>query len=380
MAFSQEQKVNKLFTFFNTMFPAGNIPTREQIVSSIQSGDTSVKTHILNKMYRDGFRLDKFFFDSDNKFITEKSIELAELLTETFPIQIETVKNFQGFATDFDNYISKANLNDPMDSLKGQIPKKNFDALKRQYRLTVDNLEIPDNPIRKDVKVFKGKVPKGFLKQILDGIASIPDEVVRDATIASLLGYRGTDLTGVVSDIELSDYEDPSVPYYVPEEKTIHPPVEKIGKGRKLADPDPKVLGPIMQSIFDRRFANSVDGKLFPNVDTSIVTAALKEHVFPKLSKNVLAQLKNDPKGFSTMRKLFAASLANEMKVLGEDGPRIAAELMGHVRAGREAEGTAVLQKFYTDIIDERMLKKKSDALFQLEKHMADSLKVTTSG
>ena len=34
---------------------------------------------------------------------------------------------------------------------------------------------------------------------------------------------------------------------------------EKIGKGRKLADPDPKVLVPIMQSIFDRRFANSVE-------------------------------------------------------------------------------------------------------------------------
>ena len=46
------QKINNFIEFQNRLFPDGNIPTREEIKQLVLNGDTSIKTHILNKMYR----------------------------------------------------------------------------------------------------------------------------------------------------------------------------------------------------------------------------------------------------------------------------------------------------------------------------------------
>ena len=65
----------------------------------------------------------------------------------------------------------------------------------------------------------------------------------------------------------------------------------EIGAGRKGKDLL-KEFGPLMQSIFDRRFANAIDGELFPNIGTKDISNALNTHVFPKIPKEVTAHLK----------------------------------------------------------------------------------------
>lgn len=102
----------------------------------------------------------------------------------------------------------------------------------------------------------------------MDGIGDIPDPVMRDAVVASMLGLRGTDLSGIATTAELAEETFPARPYYDPETGTlISPDPELPGKGRKGAGPD-RPLGPVMKQIMDRRYAAAVDGELFPDIDT----------------------------------------------------------------------------------------------------------------
>ena len=369
MKANRTQKINNFIEFQNRLFPDGNIPTREEIKQLVLSGDTSIRTHILNKMYRDGVPTDTFLLKE------EKTKDFANKFNETFGSTKQTSKNITGVVADVNKIFSKGlTLEDDFESIynKKVFSSPDVKALKNAYTNTVTTKEIPTPTIKGSRKLASGKVPAGLLKTILEAVGSIPDEVLRAATIASLIGYRGTDLTGVVSSAEQAAEEFPVRPYYDPETKSLITPDVDIGAGRKGKDPL-KQLGPLMQSIFDRRFANAIDGELFPNIGTKAISNALNTHVFPKIPKEVTAHLKTEPKGYGAMRKVFASAIAND---LGK--PDIASELMGH--GSKQLAGNTVLNKFYATIVDEGGLQARTDTLLQLEKHMANALGVTTSG
>ena len=369
MTTAKTQKINNFIEFQNRVFPDGNIPTREEIKQLVLSGDTSIRTHVLNKMYRDGVPTDPFLLTD------EKTKNFANKFNEAFGSTKQTSKNITGVVADINKIFNKGlTLEDDFESVydKKVFSSPDIKALKNAYTNTVTTKEIPTPTIKGSKKLASGKVPSGLLKTVLEAVGSIPDETLRDATIASLIGYRGTDLTGVVTNAEQAAEEFPVRPYYDPETKSLVVPDIDIGAGRKAKDPL-KELGPLMQSIFDRRFANAVDGELFPDIGTQDISNALNKHVFPKIPKEVLAHLKTQPKGYAAMRKIFASAVAND---LGK--PEIAAQLMGHGTG--QLGGQSVLNKFYATIIDEGGLQARTDTLLQLEKFMADALGVTTSG
>ena len=363
------QKVDNFLEFQNRLFPDGNIPTREEIKQLVLSGDISIRTHVLNKMYRDGVPTDTFLLKD------EKTKDFANKFNEAFGSTKQTSKNITGVVADINKIFNKGlALEDDFESVydKKVFSSPDVKALKNAYTNTATTKEIPTPTIKGSKKLASGKVPSGLLKTVLEAVGSIPDETLRDATIASLIGYRGTDLAGVVTNAEQAAEEYPVRPYYDPETKSLRVPDVEIGAGRKGKDLL-KELGPLMQSIFNRRFASAVDGELFPDIGTQDISNALNKHVFPKIPKEVLAHLKTQPKGYAAMRKIFASAVAND---LGK--PEIAAQLMGHGTG--QLGGQGVLNKFYATIIDEGGLQARTDTLLQLEKFMADALGVTTSG
>jgi len=367
------QKVDNFLQFQQRLFPDGNIPTREEIKNLVQGGDTSVKTYILNKMYRDGVPTDPFLLTD------EKTKDFANRFNDAFGKNtLQTSKNITGVVEDVNNVFKKGfTLEDDFIAVKeaGTFPEADRKVFENRYNSTAGlpkGTDMPIPAIKGSKKLASGKVPSGLLKTVLEAVGSIPDETLRDATIASLIGYRGTDLTGVVTNAEQAAEEFPVRPYYDPETKSLIVPDIDIGAGRKAKDPL-KELGPLMQSIFNRRFANAVDGELFPDIGTKDISNALNKHVFPKIPKEVLAHLKTQPKGYAAMRKIFASAVAND---LGK--PEIAAQLMGHGTG--QLGGQSVLNKFYATIIDEGGLQARTDTLLQLEKFMADAVGVTTSG
>jgi len=324
-------------------------------------------------MYRDGVPTDPFLLTD------EKTKNFANKFNEAFGKNtLQTTKNITGVVEDVNNVFKKGfTLEDDFIAVKeaGTFPEADRKVFENRYNSTAGlpkGKEMPIPTIKGSKKLASGKVPSGLLKTVLEAVGSIPDETLRDATIASLIGYRGTDLTGVVTNAEQAAEEFPVRPYYDPETKSLVVPDVDIGAGRKAKDPL-KELGPLMQSIFDRRFANAVDGELFPDIGTKDISNALNKHVFPKIPKEVLAHLKAQPKGYAAMRKIFASAVAND---LGK--PEIASQLMGHGTG--QLGGQSVLNKFYATIIDEGGLQARTDTLLQLEKFMADALGVTTSG
>ena len=368
MTTAKTQKINNFIEFQNRVFPDGNIPTREEIKQLVLSGDTSIRTYVLNKMYRDGVPTDPFLLTN------EKTKDFANKFNETFGSTKQTSKNITGVVADVNKIFNKGlALEDDFESVydKKVFSSPDVKALKNAYTNTVTTKEIPTPSIKGSRKLASGKVPSGLLKTILEAVGSIPDEALRDATIASLIGYRGTDLTGVVSSAEQAAEEFPVRPYYDSETKSLITPDVDIGAGRKGKDPL-KQLGPLMQSIFDRRFANAVDGELFPDIGTKDISNALNTHVFPKIPKEVTAHLKTEPKGYGAMRKVLASAIAND---LGK--PDIASELMGH--GSKQLAGNTVLNKFYATIVDEGGLQARADTLLQFEKFMANALGVNTS-
>lgn len=374
------KKVDNFLQFQERLFPDGNIPTREEIKNLVQSGDTSVRTHILNKMYRDGVPTDPFLL------LDERAKDFANKFNDAFGKNtLQTAKNITGVVKDVDNVLKKGfTLEDDFITVKeaGTFPEADRKAFENRYTSTAELPKGDDMPvptIKGSKKLASGKVPKGLLKTVLEAVGSIPDEVLRDAAIASLIGYRGADLVGsMTNEVNplsgnfVASEEYPARPYYDPKTNSLIAPDVDIGAGRKGKDPLKK-LGPLMQSIFDRRFANAVDGELFPDIGTKDISNALNKYVFPKIPKEVLAHLKTQPSGYSAMRKIFASAVANDL-----NKPEIAAQLMGHGTG--ELGGQSVLNKFYATIIDEGGLQARTDTLLQLEKFMADALGVTTSG
>ena len=264
--------------------------------------------------------------------------------------------------------LEKAAL-DPTTGIKDDFRK----TITRPLRTSADNvlqLKLASRGAAKGTrKLAKGAIPPEVLEAVLSGIADIPDEVTRDAVMASLLGYRGTDLSGIRTSRALATRAGTPRPYYDRETGITRDPDVAAGRGRKGAGPD-KPPGPVLRAILDRRFDAAGDtGELFPDINTGKISSALKKHVFSKIPKDVLDNLLTKPTGYTDLRRITASAIANQ---LGR--PDLASQIISH--KGDDVIDV-VMTGYYTDVEDLSGLEQRGQILSAYEKMMADAVGAT---
>jgi hypothetical protein len=371
MSKTLDKRVEQLNLIKESLFPDGVITPVSEIQERIAAGTHTIRDGLVARLYAKGMPVDPGLLKLDS------TKEFAQALQKAFPVGPGSPsKGVEGYATLL-NKLPKNNIS--LDSSFTDLSEaaKSTDFSSDIRKTVVD-------PIRSDVtavsegrlakpttgtrKLAKGAVPPGVLKGIMEGIGNIPDPVMRDAVVASLLGLRGTDLSGVATTAELAEQTLPARPFYDPTTGTlVSPDPELAGSGRKGKGPD-RPLGPVMKQIMDRRYAAAVDGELFPGINTSKITAALKKYVYPNIDKETLAVLKNKPSGYTDLRRITASAIANQ---LGD--PQAAAEIISHTGADGSDKIDRVMTGFYTDVENLDSLEARRSALVGFESLMADA-------
>jgi len=371
MSKTLDKRVEQLNLIKESLFPDGVITPVSEIQERIAAGTHTVRDGLVARLYAKGMPVDPGLLKLDS------TKEFAQSLQKAFPVGPGSPsKGVEGYATLL-NKLPKNNI--PLDS-----SFTNLSEAAKSTDFSSDIRKTVVDPIRSDVtavsegrlakpttgtrKLAKGAVPPGVLKGIMEGIGNIPDPVMRDAVVASLLGLRGTDLSGVATTAELAEQTLPARPFYDPSTGTlVSPDPDLAGSGRKGKGPD-RPLGPVMKQIMDRRYAAAVDGELFPGINTSKITAALKKHVYPNIDKETLAVLKNKPSGYTDLRRITASAIANQ---LGD--PQAAAEIISHTGADGSDKIDRVMTGFYTDVENLDSLEARRSALVGFESLMADA-------
>ena len=371
MSKTLDKRVEQLNLIKESLFPDGVITPVSEIQERIAAGTHTVRDGLVARLYAKGMPIDPGLLKLDS------TKEFAQSLKKAFPVGPKSPsKGVEGYSI-----------------LLNKLPKNNisldasFNELSEAAKSTDFSSDIRKtvvDPIRNDVtavsegrlakpttgtrKLAKGAVPPGVLKGIMEGIGNIPDPVMRDAVVASMLGLRGTDLSGIATTAELAEETFPARPFYNPSDGTlVSPDPELPGKGRKASGPD-RPLGPVMRQIMERRYAAAVDGELFPDIDTRKIAAALKKYVYPNIDEETLAVLKKKPSGYTDLRRITASAIANQ---LGD--PQAAAEIISHTGEEGAEKIDRVMTGFYTDVENLDSLEARRSALVGFESLMADA-------
>jgi len=371
MSKTLDKRIEQLNLIKESLFPDGVITPVSEIQERIAAGTHTVRDGLIARLYAKGMPIDPGLLKLDS------TKEFAQSLKKAFPVGPKSPsKGVEGYSILL-NKLPKNNIS--LDASFNELSEaaKSTDFSSDIRRTIVD-------PIRSDVtavsegrvakpttgtrKLAKGAVPPGVLKGIMEGIGNIPDPVMRDAVVASMLGLRGTDLSGIATTAELAEQTFPARPYYDPTTGTlISPDPELPGKGRKASGPD-RPLGPVMRQIMERRYASAVDGELFPNIDTNKIAATLRKYVYPNIDKETLAVLKNKPSGYTDLRRITASAIANQ---LGD--PQAAAEIISHTGEAGAEKIDRVMTRFYADVENQGSLEARRSALVGFESLMADA-------
>ena len=374
-ALTKEEKkaVDAFKQIQTTLFPDGDIPSVEQVRANIDSGNFTVRDAFIARMYDTGVpeqpllaELDdtKEFYSKFEKTFTKNVIGPAP---GTLGISNSLNKvNRQGI--DFDSSFTQLEKTalDPTSGIKDDFRK----TITRPLRSSADNvlqLKLASRGAAAGTrKLAKGAIPPEVLESVLKGIGNIPDPVTRDAVMASLLGYRGTDLSGIRTSRALATRAGTPRPYYDRETGITRDPDVSAGRGRKGAGPD-KPPGPVLRAILDRRFDAAGDtGELFPDHDTAKISSALKKYVFPEIPKEVLDNLLKKPTGYTDLRRITASAIANQ---LGR--PDLASQIISH--KGEDVID-AVMTGYYAEVEDIAGLQQRGEILTAYEKMMADAV------
>ena len=375
---TEQKRVKQLQRLMSELFPDGNIPPFKEIQAALENGTMTIREGMIGRLYRRGLALDPFF-DTQRSEIPEDLAKFADSLREAFPIRDQSAANLEGVVKNLGPLKNspKFSLNSSFVELETAAKAQDITSTLRKNIFSPINRDIPDirnanipAPITVGSQklVSKGDIPIEVLEEIMDGISEIPDPVVRDAVVASMIGYRGTDLSNIRTTAEFAGGTYPPRPYYDPDSGSMLTPDVSVGRGRKKITEN-KPLGPLMKSIMDRRFAAATEaGELFADIDTDVITEALKEHVYPKISPETLAKLDKPPSGYTDIRRIVAAAIANK---LGD--PTAAAEIIDHPQASLDEKIDKTMTGYYTNVVNPDAIEARRTALVGFEALMAQA-------
>ena len=381
MAELTKQEKTVVDAFLNTqraLFPDGDIPSLEEVRARIDSGSHTVGDAFIAKMYNDGVPDEPILAELDetkdfySKFEKSFSREVVGPARNTTGISNNITKLEKGgidLGSSFSDFEEQSKR--PGSGISEDVRKN----IVRPFKVASNNvleLKLSRTGASKGTrKLAKGAIPAEVLQSVLQGIGDIPDAVTRDAVMASLLGYRGEDLSNMRTTRALATRSKPVRPFYDREAGVARDPEVATGGGRKAKGPD-KPAGPVLREILNRRFdAAGPTGELFPNMTTGKISAALKKHVFPKIPEDVQNKLLTKPSGYTDLRRITASAIANQ---LGR--PDLASEIISHKGSG-ESLLDKVMTGYYTDVEDISGLQQRGEILVAYEKMMADAVGAT---
>ena len=374
----QEKKVVAAFqNVQQTLFPSGEIPSMNEIRSRIEAGTQTVSDSFIADMYNKGVPDEPLLSELD------ETKDFYAKFEKTFSKEVSgPAPNTQGISGKINSLSSKVDLNSSFTELEA-FSKQDASGITESFRRTnIDPLVTANqNVLNRKLsrtgaakgtrKLAKGAIPAEVLQSVLQGIGDIPDPVTRDAVMASLLGYRGEDLSGMRTSRALAVRSKPVRPFYDREAGIARDPEVATGGGRKAKGPD-KPPGPVLREILNRRFdAAGATGELFPDMTTGKISSALKKHVFPKIPKEVQDKLLTKPSGYTDLRRITASAIANQ---LGR--PDLASEIISH-KGGGDDLLDKVMTGYYTDVEDIGGLQQRGEILVAYEKMMADAVGAT---
>jgi len=381
MAELTKQEKTVVDAFLNTqraLFPDGDIPSLEEVRARIDSGSHTVGDAFIAKMYNDGVPDEPILAELDetkdfySKFEKSFSREVVGPARNTTGISNNITKLEKGgidLGSSFSDFEEQSKI--PGSGISEDVRKN----IVRPFKVASNNvleLKLSRTGAAKGTrKLAKGAIPAEVLQSVLQGIGDIPDPVTRDAVMASLLGYRGEDLSGMRTSRALAVRSKPVRPFYDREAGISRDPEVATGGGRKAKGPD-KPAGPVLREILNRRFDSAgPTGELFPGMTTGKISSALKKHVFPKIPKEVQDKLLTKPSGYTDLRRITASAIANQ---LGR--PDLASEIISH-KGGGDDLLDKVMTGYYTDVEDIRGLQQRGEILVAYEKMMADAVGAT---
>ena len=381
MAELTKQEKTVVDSFMNlqrTLFSDGEIPSLEEVRARIDSGSHTVADSFIAKMYNDGVpdepilaELDetKDFYSKFEKTFSREVIDPARNTTGISNNIAKLQKNGVDLGSSFSDFEEQSKT--PGSGISEDVRKN----IVRPFKAASNNvleLKLSRTGASKGTrKLAKGAIPAEVLQAVLQGIGDIPDAVTRDAVMASLLGYRGEDLSGMRTSRALAIRSKPVRPFYDREAGVARDPEVATGGGRKAKGPD-KPPGPVLREILNRRYdAAGTTGELFPGMTTAKISAALKKHVFTKIPQDVLDKLLTKPSGYTDLRRITASAIANQ---LGR--PDLASEIISHKGSG-ESLLDKVMTGYYTDVEDISGLQQRGEILVAYEKMMADAVGAT---
>ena len=343
-----QKSIDNFTAVFDTLFPDGNVPPFQEIQKKVNSGDLTFREAQIAKLYSNGSQAINALTDVDSqayKVLQKTNPDVLEKAEKFYGV-FGAAKNPQlisGIRSNISNYSNKFEnvLDTPFSEIQNRIATggKQFSSLQtdvKAFERVFSNVKAGksvEGLVTGGTRIFNSIPDEQALKELLGGIAKIPDEELRHATYLAMLGYRGQALQGISSTLESATEGEDIFPYFDPEtEQIVKPDVKKPGK--KPLPPTSKP-GPVAVDVLKARMANASEfGELFPNIDRNAIAAALNEHVYPNLSESTTKKLGRTPSGYTDMRRFFASAVAN---LLGD--VKQASVLIGHTAGAESLEG-----------------------------------------
>jgi len=239
----------------DTLFPDGNIPTRDEVEAKINSGKYNVRDAYLAKMYTQGM---------DTAPLVEEfpdTKEFAKKFKKAFSSKrLEAAAQPKGFSNNLLKSLEKVSLEDSFDEVSQLLKDRG------PLNTAISKVKKGKFPtgIKGTQKLGKelGKYTPELIQAMARGISQIPDDKVRAAVVTQLFGARQVDILEMRTTKELAERGVQKRPYFSPE---TGEQVNPERGSRKKAGPS-KVMPPVTAELLKKIHSQTgITGEMFPD-------------------------------------------------------------------------------------------------------------------